>query len=234
MRKFITVISDNLNLENAEYLTTDKKVKAEDNEYTRAPQVDTSKLKTGDANTAIYNHTKEAVSVRKNDYVIYTIRVYNEGEADVYASKITDHLPTYLDYVDCKFNQDFGWVVEKDGKTVSTNYLSSEKETATNKTVLKAFDNVNDDGKGSGVSFRDVQILARVNDKARTNQNITNIAQVSEYQGEDGRWTIIEIIERPKYGPAYNLKNNKGARLTLPLSQVDNDPNKYKLYNPNN
>ena len=55
-----------------------------------------------------------------------------------------------------------------------------------------------------------------------------------EYQGEDGRWTIIEIIERPKYGPAYNLKNNKGARLTLPLSQVDNDPNKYKLYNPNN
>jgi len=55
-----------------------------------------------------------------------------------------------------------------------------------------------------------------------------------EYQGEDGRWTIVEIIERPKYGPAYNLKNNKGARLTLPLSQVDNDPNKYRLYNPDN
>ena len=227
LRKFIAAVSKDVNLKDVEYLTTDSKAKTDSNEYTRAAKLDTTKLKAGTATTAIYKHTKDPVTVAVNNYVLYDIRVYNEGDIDAYASKITDHLPTYLDYVDCKFNQDFGWVVAKDGKTVSTNYLSSEKETDTNKTVLKAFDSVNDDGKGSGVSFRDVQILARVNDKARTNQNITNIAQVSEYQGEDGK-----VVEKDRDSKPDNLSDEVLNQENRPNYEGGEDTDKTDGYIP--
>ena len=233
LRKFITAISDNINLENAEYLTTDKKAKTENNEYTRAPQVDTSKLKTGEETTAIYNHTKEAITTKVNNYVIYTIRVYNEGEADMYAAEITDHLPTYLDYIDCKFNQDFGWTIEKNGKTVKTNYLSKEKETDTNKTVLKAFDSKNDNGKGSGLYYRDVQILVRVNENALSNTNITNIAEVSKYQDIDGSdvkedrdskpENLGEDILKQEVRPDYNGGEDKDKTDNYIPGQEDDD-----------
>ena len=227
LRKFIAAVSKDVSLKDVEYLTTDGKAKTENNEYTRAAKLDTTKLKAGLAKTAIYKHTKDPVTVAVNNYVLYDIRVYNEGDIDAYASVITDHLPNYLDYVDCKFNQDFGWVVAKGGKTVSTNYLSSEKETATNKTVLKAFDNVNDDGKGSGVSFRDVQILARVNDKARTNQNITNIAQVSEYQGEDGK-----VVEQDRDSKPDNLSDEVLNQENRPNYEGGEDTDKTDGYIP--
>ena len=197
LRKFIAAVSKDVTLKDVEYLTTDSKVKSASNEYTRAAKLDTTKLKAGTAKTAIYKHTKDPVSVAVNNYVLYDIRVYNEADIDAYASVITDHLPTDLDYVDCKFNQDFGWEVAQDGKTVTTNYLSKEKETDTNETILKAFDRKNDDGKGSGVSYRDVQILARVNDKAESNKNITNIAEISEYEGEDGTKLEKDRDSRP-------------------------------------
>lgn len=64
----------------------------------RAPQVDTSKLNTiGEdgkmITTAEYNHTKEPISLTRNDIVVYNLRVYNEGDIDGYASEIKDHLP---------------------------------------------------------------------------------------------------------------------------------------------
>ena len=112
--------------------------------------------------------------------------MYNEGEANTYASKITDYLPTYLDYIECKFNDSFGWKVGEDGKTITTEYLSKENETSSGEKILKAFDNNLDDGKGSGISYRDVQILVRVNNKAPINKNLTNIAEISEYEDKNG------------------------------------------------
>ena len=82
LRKFITAVSADETIEDGEYLSEDKTA---DSEFTRAPQVDTSKLKAGTATTAIYNHTKTPVEVNVNDYVLYTIRVYNEGAHDAYA-----------------------------------------------------------------------------------------------------------------------------------------------------
>ena len=68
-------------------------MKNEDGTYTRAPKVDTSKLNTKDENgklitTAIYNHTKEPVQVQKGNYVVYMLRVYNEGSMAGYAAQI--------------------------------------------------------------------------------------------------------------------------------------------------
>lgn len=51
------------------------------------------------------------------------------------------------------------------------------------------------------------------------------------YQGEDGRHTVIEIVDRPKYGPMYRLRGNHGEILNRSVDDVDNNPAKYKLYN---
>ena len=228
LRKFIAAISKDVNIENGEYLTVDGTVGTE---YTRAPVVDTSKLKAGTETTAIYKHPKDAVTVAREDYVLYTIRVYNEGDVDGYASEITDHLPTYLDYVECEFNDKYEWKVASDGKTVSTKYLSSEKS---KNNVLKAFDSAHDDGKGSGLSYKDVQILCKVNKNAIPMKNITNIAEIDEYQDEDGNEIpsdrdsdsdsitdeILDQDKRPEYEGGEDTDKNDGY---VPGQEDDDD-----------
>ena len=176
LRKFIAAISEDANIEEGEYLTDNGKI---DGKYTRAPQVDTSKLKTGAEQTAIYNHPKDAVSVNKGDYVLYTIRVYNEGDQDGYASKITDYLPEYLNYIDGTVNKNNGWVYNSTDRSVTTDKLKYVSGSTTNE--LKAYDRVNDK-----LDYRDVQILCRVSDSATINTNITNIAEIAEYQDKNG------------------------------------------------
>ena len=41
--------------------------------------------------------SKDDVIVKHGDIVTYTIRVYNEGKLDGYASEITDNIPEYLE-----------------------------------------------------------------------------------------------------------------------------------------
>ncbi|MGN1297737.1 MAG: hypothetical protein ACI4VH_04860 [Clostridia bacterium] len=186
LRKFIIAISDDTNIENEEYL------KNEDGSYKRAPKVDTSKLNTLDENgkmitTAIYNHTKEPVLVKKNDIVVYNLRVYNEGEIDGYASEIKDHLPPYLEFVDSDFNEQYGWEVSEDGRTVTTRYLENEL-------IKKAVETPDrptlDVPGGEGVqpyvlSYKEVPIMCKVKDTAKTSENITNIADITEYLDEN-------------------------------------------------
>ena len=74
LRKFITSISTDGNFKDATTKT-----------YNRAPQVNTENLKTGKATTAIYNHSKEPIYLNIGNYVLYTIRAYNEGQIDGYA-----------------------------------------------------------------------------------------------------------------------------------------------------
>ena len=124
LRKFIIAVSDDETIDEDEYLRN------ADGSYTRAPVVDTSLLNTEDENgnlitTAIYNHTKEPVLVQRNNIVIYMLRVYNEGDIDGYASEIKDHLPPYLEYVDGEFNDQYGWEVSEDGRTLTTRYLEN-------------------------------------------------------------------------------------------------------------
>ena len=183
LRKFIVAISDDTNIENEEYL------KNEDGSYTRAPEVDTSKLNTLDENgkmitTAIYNHTKEPVLVKKNDIVVYNLRVYNEGEIDGYASEIKDHLPPYLEFVDSEFNKQYGWEVSEDGRTVTTRYLENAK--------IKAAEWIPQqniiDGKTHNqynLYYKEVPIMCKVKDTAKTSENITNIADITEYLDEN-------------------------------------------------
>ena len=91
----------------------------------RTPNIDTSKLNTKDEQgnlitTANYIHSKEPVVVKKGDIVTYTIRVYNEGELNGYATKIADYIPEGLGYlIDYKDNNENLWVATETNKIIS-------------------------------------------------------------------------------------------------------------------
>ena len=174
LRKFVVAVSNDETIDDEEYL------KNADGSYSRAPVVDTSLLNTTDADgnlitTAIYNHTKEPVLVQIDDYVVYMLRVYNEGETAGYAAEIKDHLPPYLEFVDNEFNKEYGWEVSEDGRTVTTRYLENSLIEAASK---------NEEG-GYVLSYVDVPIMCKITNNAPTSENITNIADITEYQDEN-------------------------------------------------
>ena len=140
---------------------------------------------------------KDPLTVPANSYVLYNIRVYNEGETDVYAGEITDHLPDYLDYVDCDFNKTYEWQVGSDGKTIKTTYLAYNKDDTESKNLLKAFNKKEDNGEGSGLDYRDVQVLCKVNENAPTNKNIINIAEITKYQDPEGEDVPKDVDSTP-------------------------------------
>ena len=185
LTKFIVAVSADTEISDGEYLTKDGKVGGKENPYIRATKVDTTQLRDDpNCHDATYVMVKDPLTVPAHSYVLYNIRVYNEGETDVYAGEVTDHLPEYLDYVDCDFNKNkFEWKVASDGKTISTTFLSHDRNPDK---ILKSFDKKNDNGEGSGLDYQDLQVLCRVNDKAPTNTNIVNVAEITRYENKDG------------------------------------------------
>ena len=173
LRKFIIAVSPDVTIGDDEYL------KNEDGTYLRAPVVDASLLNIFDdegnvITTATYNHTKEPLEVNKNDYIIYMLRVYNEGEIPGYATEITDYLPAGLEFVEGDFNTQYGWEVSEDGRKVTTRYLENQLindvEVVDSKNVL---------------SYKEVPIMCKLSDTVEYNQNQTNIAEISEAKDEN-------------------------------------------------
>ena len=79
--KHIAAISKDQNIEPGEYITDTGNI---DGTYLRAPVV-----KAIENGKVIYEEdSKVALTVEPGDYVLYTIRVYNEGEINGYASLI--------------------------------------------------------------------------------------------------------------------------------------------------
>ena len=174
LRKFIVAVGKDTNIQDKDYLRT------ENGKYKRAPEVDTSKLNTIDENgkmitTATYKHTKEPVKVSKNDIVVYMIRVYNESDLDGYASEIKDHLPPYLEFVKGEFNNEYGWTISEDGRTATTRYLENSK-----------IGKISKGEQGNIVlDYKEVPIMCRVKETAKTNEKITNLADITEYLDEN-------------------------------------------------
>ena len=195
LTKFIVAVSQDTKIEDGEYLTKTGKVGSKENPYDRATKVDSKELRDNpECHDATYIMVKDPLTVPSQSYVLYNIRVYNEGETDVYAGEVVDHLPEYLDYVDCDFNDGFAWKVDKDGKTIRTTYLSHENG---EKNLLKAFNKKTDDGEGSGLDYRDLQVLCRVNDKAPSNTNIVNVAEITKYEDKEGKEIPEDTDSKP-------------------------------------
>ena len=151
-------------------------------EYNRAPEVDTSKLGTKDESgkvitTATYNHPKDPLNVKKGDIITYTLRVYNEGTLQGYATEIFDYIPEGLEFIEnteSSINQTYGWKL-KDGKLVST-YLAD-----------KLIKGVKEENESKVLDYKDVQIQLKVtaDPKEYAGEIITNWAEIGEDSNND-------------------------------------------------
>ncbi|MBR0428432.1 MAG: hypothetical protein IJK18_09610 [Clostridia bacterium] len=211
LTKFITAVSVDDKIEDGEYLTPNKNIGSRTNEYIRATVADTTGLKNGTSTNATYSARKdiEPLAVNKNSYILYNIRVYNEGEVDVFAGEVTDYLPENLEFVKGDFNTQYGWTAN--GQIVKTTYLSSANG---QDKILKAFDKVNDDGKGSGMDYKDLPVLCKVSDKAESGKKMVNTAEITKYEDKDGK----EIQEDEDSKP-----NNKEEKNVEERDQDDDD-----------
>ena len=200
----------------------------DNNIFNREPQVDTSKLKSGKATTATYKHNKEPLEAQVGDYILYTIRLYNEGNVDAYASQVTDYLPEYLEFVeatDSKVkNINDNWTYDSKTRKATTN-----AEAPNANTKIKAFDSKNDDGKGSGLSYLDLQIVCKINKNATSNKKITNIAEITEYKNKDGKVIKEDIdsesnnIDYPENPSNYKDSEIEEGKEYIPGQEDDDD-----------
>ena len=182
LRKFITNISD-------------KDVTS------RIPQVKYDK----ENNKITYEHSKDPLDVITGDIVTYTIRVYNEGGIDGYASKVSDDIPDGLEYLpDNELNKEYRWVMyDKDGKKttdvknavkLTTDYLSKEQgearmaansELKENPALLTAFDKTKDISD-TNPDYADVKIAFKVTEPNSSSKILINSAQISDDTDKDG------------------------------------------------
>ena len=193
--------------------------KVNDTEYQREPQVDLTNLKETTGTTAVYNHPKTPVTVKRNDLITYIIRVYNEGEVDGYVNEVTDYLPEKLEFVsDNEINKQYGWVVSSDGRTVTIDYLSREKD-ENGSNLLKAFD-------GENLDYRDLQIVCRVKETAEGGEKLTNIAEITkdynEYNIED-KDSKPEDLNYPNEEDLPNYKDDESDKEYVPGQEDDDD-----------
>ena len=193
----------------------------------RIPQEDVSKLASGEATTATYNHPKTPLKVAIGDVVTYTIRVYNEGEIDGYVEEITDHLPDQLEFVaGNEINTKYGWVVDStNSKTIRTNYLSKAKEASEGANKIKAFD-------GEKLDYKDVKVVCKVVSTDPMPTKITNIADITKFTDGNGN-TVTDRdsqennVNIPSDLPGY--KDDEIGKDYVPGQQDDDDFEKLKI-----
>ena len=173
LRKFITKIND-------------KEIS------TRIPKVSFSN------NEIKYTHPKDPLIVVKGQTVIYTIRVYNEGSQNGYASEVSDDLPEGITFLpQHTINTKYRWkMVDSNGqettdvkkaKRIKTDYLSKEQETTSKENLLKAFNPsapISDDNP----DYRDLQVAFEVTKEDPTVEPriITNTAEITDDSDEYG------------------------------------------------
>ncbi|MBP3597497.1 MAG: hypothetical protein J6J60_08935 [Clostridia bacterium] len=111
-----------------------------------------------------YTKPGEVILVSTGDILEFTIRVYNEGTEDGYATKVIDKVPEGLEFLeDNEVNKEYGWT--KNGDILECNYLAAEEH------IIKGFDETLD--------YKDIKIVFKVTaEKISSSKVITNIAKV--------------------------------------------------------
>ena len=182
LRKYISAVSQDEIFENDEYLT---------GERSREPIVDISSLdnreKVNSLKTAIYNHSKSTVSVKANDYVLYKMRIYNEGNINGKATVIKDYLPESLEFIENLDNNIWTYNQEEHSVTTNENYEP--------KVLTRHY-------KGQELDYQEIEIICKVKDDAEEDINIVNIAEIIESEDE--------------FGNIFDDRDNK-ERLTYPI-----------------
>ena len=181
-------------------------VNGKETENSREPVVDVTPLQNGET-TAIYTHTKTPLALKVSDTVIYTIRIYNEGEIPGYASEVKDYLPPYLEYVEnSALNKKYGWTISNDGRLATTTYLLNKE--------IDAFN-------GTELDYEDLQIECKISENAIPNERITNIAEISEYKYGD------TVYPEDRDSESYNIAENLPEDKQLPEYKKEQESDSY-------
>ena len=167
------------------YITEVNGTKLED---TRVPDIDITKLASGEATTADYKHKKYPVEVKTEDIVTYRFTVYNEGDIEGYVYSITDYLPQGLEF-DAKSNPEFIeaktsgeytaeelegkeyiYSINKEKNTITISMIPSQEETGLQPYLfnLNPFDGEKLDSKSIDIKFK-VSAEISANDMVLTN-----------------------------------------------------------------
>ena len=187
---------------------------------------DTSPLRDNNDSTTTSNFSdvKTPVSVKAGDVVVYTIRVFNEGEENAYVGEIEDYIPEGLGFLpQHKLNISNGWIAANGSNSIklseiqnATKNLSQSdfldtvtdyKQTdviigratiSTRKledTLLTAYDQSSDN-----LSRGEVQIACVVLDTIEPDTIIKNISAITEYKNAEGN-IITEDIDSDTVQP---------------------------------
>ena len=167
------------------YITEVNGTKLED---TRVPDIDVTKLASGEATTADYKHKKYPVEVKTGDVVTYRFTVYNEGDIEGYVYSITDYLPQGLEF-DAKSNPEFIeaktsgeytaeelegkeyiYSINKEKNTITISKIPAQGETGLQPYLfgLNPFDGEKLDSKSKDIKFK-VSAETSANDMVLTN-----------------------------------------------------------------
>ena len=183
LRKFITAVDD-------QAVTT------------RIPQ-----LSIGEDGNIKYDHTKDPVEVENGDVVTYTIRIYNEGLIDGYATEVKDDIPDGLRFLpDNPVNREYRWQESEDGQSVTTDYLSKAQEENDGDNLIKAYD----PEKGlteNNPDYRDVQIAFQVTEPNTSDRILVNTAEIADDSDSSGD-PIDDIDSTPDNNNEWNEEDD--------------------------
>ena len=145
-------------------------------EKSREPIVDLTLLDNKESSTAKYNHTKEELEVSKNAYILYKIRLYNEGNKSGYVSKVKDYIPNGLEFVQALEKNNI-WDYDENTNTILTNDNYQPR-------LLEKYN------LGEELDYQDLEVVLKVKEDAEEDLNIVNIARIEEIKYQDGKLAI--------------------------------------------
>ena len=176
----------------------------------------TDDFKSGKVTTATYEHSKDPIDVVQGNIVTYTIRVYNEGEVDGYATKVMDDIPEGLEFLpDNEVNTANGW---KMYQLVSEKYhpeqygietITYGKNTYVRTTDSSKADLIVTDALGNQLikaydantmetlDYKDVKVSFKVIEQNKSDRIIINYAQITEHKDKEGKVTVIDRDSTP-------------------------------------
>jgi len=169
---------------------------------TRIPQ-----LSIGEDGNIKYDHTKDPVEVENGDVVTYTIRIYNEGLIDGYATEVKDDIPDGLKFLpDNPINREYRWQESEDGQSVTTDYLSKAQEENDGDNLIKAYD----PEKGlteNNPDYRDVKIAFQVTEPNTSDRILVNTAEIADDSDSSGD-PIDDIDSTPDNNNEWNEEDD--------------------------
>lgn len=177
-----TISKQGFDLALKQYITTINNVTPETYREPTIKQSDFKSLASGtttlDNGTTISKKSpKEGLQVNTGDKILFTIRIYNEGQVNGRAVTITEYLPDGLEAVpneESEINRTYNWQRDPNNQTkYITNYLQN--------TNINAYNGTPEDNRYR-IDYQDVQIECKVKAQTLTTDiSLKAVAEITDY-----------------------------------------------------